>query len=265
MPLHLTRWVLDRMSQRWFAGADSHANQRHDLHRFRQHSPAPHDGAVLSRLGRRASGACRSSGGRRTGAAMLRAMAGIGHARSAWQQREPATRYRQAEACGGTRSQVVDSPERLTLFLAEAFGVPVQLKEFIATWIDIPRKLQSQLGRAAAALGRGATIGPRVFSRQGRVELAHRADGLDDLPFLPRRRQPLAGVEARRARRHRRAVRRRPAAGAGGGRSARAEDRRRCNSGAPHGLRALAERGDADEMRMRTIVGWRPELKGAAA
>ena len=24
MPLHLTRWVLDRLSQRWFAGADAH-------------------------------------------------------------------------------------------------------------------------------------------------------------------------------------------------------------------------------------------------
>ncbi len=39
--------------------------------------------------------------------------------------------------------------------------------------------MQSQLGRAAAALGRGATIGPRVFSRQGRVELRIGPMGLD--------------------------------------------------------------------------------------
>ncbi|TIW85279.1 MAG: type VI secretion system baseplate subunit TssG, partial [Mesorhizobium sp.] len=26
-----------------------------------------------------------------------------------------------------------------------------------------------------------------------------------------------------------------------------------------------AERGDADDMRLRTIVGWRPEMTGVAA
>ena len=41
----------------------------------------------------------------------------------------------------------------------------------MATWIEIPRNLQSRVGQAFAALGQGATIGPRVFSRQGRVEV----------------------------------------------------------------------------------------------
>ena len=29
MPLHLTRWVLDRLSQRWFDGASARETQRH--------------------------------------------------------------------------------------------------------------------------------------------------------------------------------------------------------------------------------------------
>jgi hypothetical protein len=65
MPLHLTRWVLDRLSQRWFAGGAEGRDHRQHLRRFRQHAAAPDDRALLSCLGRQpARGAGRARGGR---------------------------------------------------------------------------------------------------------------------------------------------------------------------------------------------------------
>ena len=70
--------------------------------------------------------------------AMLEAMAGIGLPGT--HNANPdldAVKLRQAASLASQ----VDGPERLTLFLAEAFKVPVQLKEFVATWMTVPTTL----------------------------------------------------------------------------------------------------------------------------
>src|SRR6185369_704198 len=113
--------------------------------------------------------------------AMLEAMAGIGLPGT----QDPELDTVKLRQAASLASQV-DGPERLTLYLAEAFKVPVQVKEFIAAWISVPAALQSRLAKAYAALGRGATIGPRVFNRQSRIELRVGPLGFEDFKsFLP--------------------------------------------------------------------------------
>jgi type VI secretion system protein ImpH len=262
MPLHVTRWVLDRLSQRWFAGAA--AEQTSDTtfvdfvnilqHRmmalfYRAWADA-HPGVQIER----------SVGGRIH--AMLAAMAGIGLSGT----KDPrsadldAVRLRQAAAL----AIQADGPQRLTLFLAEAFQVPVRLKEFIASWLSIPVALQSRLGKAHAGLGRGATIGPRTFSRQSRVEIEI---GPLDLAtykaFLP---------EGGKLAAMKRAVR--DLMGETLDVDLRIVLARDEVPPARIGAAALTrtawlapsrERGDAGDMRLRTIVGWRAQMAGAGA
>ena len=259
MPLHLTRWVLDRLSQRWFTGADAEQTSDTtfvDFVNILQHRMI----ALYYRAWADAHPAVqveRSVGGRVH--AMLEAMAGIGLPGT--QDPELDTvRLRQA----GSLANQVDGAERLTLFLATAFKVPVQIKEFVAAWITIPAALQSRVGKAYAALGRGATIGPRVFSRQSRIELRVGPLSLDDFKsFLPGERRlaifkkavrdmigealdvDLRIVLARDAVPP-------PKIGA-------------VQLGRTSWLERPAEKGDADDLKLRTIVGWRPEMAEAAA
>ncbi|CDX29206.1 conserved hypothetical protein [Mesorhizobium sp. ORS 3359] len=259
MPLHLTRWVLDRLSQRWFTGADAEQTSDTtfvDFVNILQHRMI----ALYYRAWADAHPAVqveRSVGGRVR--AMLEAMAGIGLPGT--QDPEIDTvRLRQA----GSLANQVDGAERLTLFLATAFKVPVEIKEFVAAWITIPKALQSQVGKAYAALGRGATIGPRVFSRQSRIELRVGPLSLDDFKsFLPgERRLALFKKAVRdmigealdvdlRIVLARDAV---PAPKMG-----------TIQLGRTSWLSRPAEKGDADDLRLRTIVGWRPDMAEAAA
>ena len=71
---------------------------------------------------------------------MLEAMAGIGLPGT----QSPDLDMVKLRQAASLASQV-DGPERLTLFLAEAFKVRVQLKEFVAAWITIPAALQTRL------------------------------------------------------------------------------------------------------------------------
>ncbi|RAZ71681.1 type VI secretion system baseplate subunit TssG [Mesorhizobium atlanticum] len=259
MPLHLTRWVLDRLSQRWFTGADAGQTSDTtfvDFVNILQHRMI----ALYYRAWADAHPAVqveRSVGGRVR--AMLEAMAGIGLPGT--QDPELDTvRLRQA----GSLANQVDGAERLTLFLATAFKVPVQIKEFVAAWITIPKALQSRVGKAYAALGSGATIGPRVFSRQSRIELRVGPLSLDDFKsFLPGERRLALFKEAVREMigepldvdlrivLAREAV---PPPKMG-----------TIQLGRTSWLSRPAEKGDADDLRLRTIVGWRPDMVEAAA
>ncbi|MEO5757527.1 MAG: type VI secretion system baseplate subunit TssG [Mesorhizobium sp.] len=259
MPLHLTRWVLDRLSQRWFGGADAQQTSDTtfvDFVNVLQHRMI----ALYYRAWADAHPAVqveRAVGGRVR--AMLEALAGIGLPGT--QNPELDTvKLRQAAALASQ----VDGPERLTLFLAEAFKVPVQLKEFVAAWMTIPAALQTSLAKAYAVLGRGATIGPRTFSRQSRIELRVGPVGLDDfkafLPGGPRLKlfkqavRDMVGesldVDLRIVL-AREAV---PPPRLGTVQLARTA-----------WLARPAERGDADDLRLRTIVGWRSEMAGVSA
>ncbi|TPJ40055.1 type VI secretion system baseplate subunit TssG [Mesorhizobium sp. B2-6-5] len=259
LPLHLTRWVLDRLSQRWFAGAEAELTSDTtfiDFVNILQHRII----ALYYRAWADAHPAVqveRTVGGRFR--AMLAAMAGIGLPGT--QNNDLDTvKLRQAASLASQ----VEGPERLTLFLAESFKVPVKIKEFIAVWTTIPASLQTRLAKAYAGLGRGATIGPRVFNRQSRIELrVGPLDYEDFKAFLP---------GCQRLKLFKQAVREMvgesldvdlrivlareavppPRIGA-------------VQLGRTAWLARPAERGDADEMRLRTIVGWRPEMAGVAA
>ncbi len=161
MPLELSRRVLDRLAQRWFAagveGATSDTTFL-DFANLLQHrmiglfyrSWADQTPAVQVE---------RDGGGRIQ--AMLAAMAGADAAGL-----RPAKLF-QAAALG---HQVL-GPERLAGLLTAATGAPVSIEEFVGAWSTIPARLQSRLGGAGAVLGRGATLGPRFFSRQQRIEI----------------------------------------------------------------------------------------------
>ncbi|OHV60434.1 type VI secretion protein [Mesorhizobium sp. LCM 4577] len=259
MPLHLTRWVLDRLSQRWFTGADAEQTSDTtfvDFVNILQHRMI----ALYYRAWADAHPAVqveRSVGGRVH--AMLEAMAGIGLPGT--QDPELDTvRLRQA----GSLANQVDGAERLTLFLATAFKVPVEIKEFVAAWITVPKALQSRIGKAYAALGGGATIGPRVFSRQSRIELRVGPLGLDDFKsFLPGERRVALFKKAVRDMIGEaldvdlRIVLARDAVPA--------PKMGTIQLGRTSWLSRPAEKGDADDLRLRTIVGWRPDMAEAAA
>jgi type VI secretion system protein ImpH len=262
MPLHLTRWVLDRLSQRWFAGADARETSDTtfvDFVNILQHRMI----SLFYRAWADAHPAVqveRTVGGRVR--AMLEAMAGIGlpGTQNSETPGLDAVKLRQAASLASQ----IDGPERLTLFLADAFKVPVQLKEFVAAWMTVPAALQSRLGKEHAGLGRSATIGPRSFSRQSRIELRLGPLGYEDFKaFLPgggrlkalkRAIHDLVGelfdVDLRIVL-AREAV---PPARIG-----------TVQLGRTAWLARPSERGDAEDMRLRTIVGWPPEPVRMAA
>ncbi len=168
MPLHLSRRIMERMSERWFGG-DSMAEPGADRsflefcnllqHRmmalyyraFAEAQPAvaaDHDGA--GRV-----------------AAMLAALSGSGLPGIAAALDDPALVLRHATALASE----IRSPERLEAVLADLLGAPVRLREFTPHWQPIPAPLASRLGLTHATLGRGAMLGPRVYQPQARAEL----------------------------------------------------------------------------------------------
>ncbi|HUF55229.1 MAG TPA: type VI secretion system baseplate subunit TssG [Thermohalobaculum sp.] len=168
MPLHLTRWTLDRLSQRWFAtdeegvASDTTFADFCDLLQHRaatlhyrawadQRLEVQNDHGEDGRLD-----------------AMLAALAGTGM---------PGQRHRDTVPDGvklthaPALAQQVSGPDRLVRFVAAVVGARVELVEFVGEWIDLPRRLQSRLGAAGATLGAGAVAGARIFQRAGRIEL----------------------------------------------------------------------------------------------
>ena len=161
MPLHLTRWMLDRLAQRWFtAGVEGATSDSTFLdfanalqHRMRAlfyRAWADQTPAVQGE---------RSGGGRmRT---ILTAMAGAGG---------PSLRAEKLGQAAALGHQVL-GPERLAGLVQAAVGAPVEIEEFVGAWSELPRRLQTRLGGVHAGLGRGAALGLRIFSRQSRIEM----------------------------------------------------------------------------------------------
>ncbi|MER8677559.1 MULTISPECIES: type VI secretion system baseplate subunit TssG [unclassified Mesorhizobium] len=254
MPLHLTRWVLDRLSQRWYAGAEARQTSDTtfvDFVNILQHRMialyyrAWADAHPAVQVERGVGGRVRS---------MLEAMAGIGLPGTQDAELD-AVKLRQAASLASQ----VDGPERLTLFLAEAFKVPVVLKEFVGAWMTIPKALQSRLAGSYATLGRSATIGPRSFSRQSRIELRIGAlsyidykaflPGGERLKLLKQAVRDLIGETIDVDLRIVLAAKAVPPAKLGTVQLARTT-----------WLARNPARGDAEDMRLRTIVGWREEV-----
>ncbi|SPH18696.1 hypothetical protein DEA8626_02238 [Defluviimonas aquaemixtae] len=167
LPLHVTRWVMSRMSDRWFAdaGAEATADRTFlDFCNMLQHRMlalywrawADARPEVQAQLG---------TGGR--AAATVAALAGTGLPGTGEAARDSALKTRHATSLAAS----VHGPERLTRLLSDLVGAPVRLVEFVGHWLEVPRALQTWLGGAHAMLGAGAVVGARVFSRQGRAEL----------------------------------------------------------------------------------------------
>ncbi|SMP34736.1 type VI secretion system baseplate subunit TssG [Shimia sagamensis] len=168
MPLHLTRWIMARMSNRWFAGEGEGASADKaflDFINMLQHR-------VIALYWRAWADAradihvAFGDGGRVT--ALMRSLAGQGlpgtvsldHHLEGAKLRHATSLALQAR-----------SPERLTAFLETVVGVPVSLEEFTGRWVDIPKHLQSRLGQAHAGLGTAAVMGARFFDRADQAEI----------------------------------------------------------------------------------------------
>lgn len=182
MPLHLTRWMLERASNRWFAGAGANATSDTaflDFGNMLQHRMialywrAWADARPEVQIGHGTGGAV---------AAMLRALAGTGLTDTAGAgPAEDGPKLRHATSL----FQRVQGPDRLTEYIATVTGHPVRLVEFVGVWTAIPARLQTRLGRMATRLGRDAVVGARIFERQSRAEVRIGPLGLRDyLAFL---------------------------------------------------------------------------------
>ncbi len=168
MPLHMTRWIMARLSNRWFAGDSSGAladTSFLDFINLLQHRLI----ALYWRAwadARPEINIAHADGGRVT--ATMRALAGQGMpGTTTGDIRLDGAKLRHATSL----AMEARNPERLTAFLETVLGVPVQLSEFVGLWIEIPEHLQSRVGLQHAGLGVGATVGARVFDRQSHAEL----------------------------------------------------------------------------------------------
>lgn len=168
LPLHLTRWVLSRLSDRWFTEGSDAASDTTFLdfcnllqHRMmalywrawadaRPEVQVEHDAASRVR-------------------ALVEALAGIALPGTKPKAPDLQTRLKLRHATALGRQ--VHSVERLTAYLSDVVEAPVSLVEFLGTWTEIPPRLQSRLGRQHARLGRSAVVGARSFQRQTLVEL----------------------------------------------------------------------------------------------
>lgn len=168
MPLHMTRWIMERMSNRWFAGDTSGATADTSFLNFINMLQHRHialywrawaDARADVQVGHPGGGGV---------SAMLRALSGIGLPGSAsGDRRLDNGKMRQATAL----VQQVQSPGRLAAFLSTVLELPVIIREFTGHWINLPPHLQTRLGQAHAELGLGAVAGSRVFDRQSRAEI----------------------------------------------------------------------------------------------
>ncbi len=170
MPLHMTRWIMARQSERWFSSGQQRVTSdttfldfvnmlqhRHLAFYWRAWADMHPEVGIEHKGGDRVS-------------RMLETLAGIGlpglreaNARTV----DPDLALRQATSLG----HQVNGVERLTGYLSDLLAVPVRMVEFVGHWLEIPDRLQTRLGQAFAGLGRGAMVGARVFQRQGRAEL----------------------------------------------------------------------------------------------
>ena len=168
MPLHMTRWIMQRLSNRWFAGDATGATSDTsfiDFLNMLQHR-------MLSLYWRSWAEArpdvhiAHDDGGRVIG--LMRALAGIGlPGTRGINESLDAAKLHHATSL----AHHVKNPERLTSFLETVVGVPVELEEFVGVWVDLPEHLQSRLGAVHCGLGTGAVAGGRVFDRQSHAEL----------------------------------------------------------------------------------------------
>jgi type VI secretion system protein ImpH len=168
MPLHLTKWMLERASNRWFAGDQSGATADRaflDFANALQHRMIGFYWRAWADLRPEIQHAHGDGG---AVGAMVRALGGTGLGGPEVAS-DTATHARLRHAT--SLFQRVESPRRLVEYLSSEIGHPVELIEFIGVWNDIPEALQTRLGQASSRLGSDATVGARFFDRVNRAEV----------------------------------------------------------------------------------------------
>ncbi|WP_347266001.1 type VI secretion system baseplate subunit TssG [Paracoccus sp. (in: a-proteobacteria)] len=164
MPLHISRRIHDRLSERWFAGdplSEPGADRAFlEFANLLQHRMM----ALFYRAHAEAQPAIAADhGGRGRLAAMLAALAECGL---------PGVPVEDLLLRHATDlASQIRNPERIAALVSDLLGAPVRLREFAPYWQAMPVHLASRLGRAHAGLGRGAMLGPRVYQPQARAEL----------------------------------------------------------------------------------------------
>jgi type VI secretion system protein ImpH len=73
----------------------------------------------------------------------------------------------------GLFARQIRSAESLETILADYFGAPVRVREFVGTWLTIPQHLRSRLGggRELASLGKTTVLGRASWQRQFKFEI----------------------------------------------------------------------------------------------
>jgi type VI secretion system protein ImpH len=168
LPLHITRWVLGRLSDRWFTeGSDAASDTTFlDFCNLLQHRMmalywrAWGDARPEVQIEHEAAGRVR---------AFVEALAGV--SLPGTKPRVPDAQSRLKLRHATSLGRQVYSVERLTAYLGDVLEAGVTLVEFLGTWTEIPPCLQSRLGQQHAQLGRSAVVGARSFQRQTLVEL----------------------------------------------------------------------------------------------
>lgn len=199
MPLHITRWIMARMSDRWFAsaGADAASDTTFlDFCNLLQHRMMAlywrgwADARPEVQIEHGPAGRVQ---------ALVEALAGValpGTKPKGAPSAQTRLKMRHATSLG----RQVYSVERLTAYLRDVIEAPVSLVEFVGTWTQIPARLQSRLGQAYAQLGLSAVVGGQSFQRQTLVEL--RVGPLDLPKFMGFLADPTLTARLRHAIRH---------------------------------------------------------------
>jgi type VI secretion system protein ImpH len=94
-------------------------------------------------------------------------------------------------AHAGVFGRQVRNAECLQIMLANHFGVPVRIEEFVGHWLHISRAQHSRLGRSEgfARLGEDAVVGERTWQAQSRFRVVIGPLSFSDYErFLPRGR-----------------------------------------------------------------------------
>jgi type VI secretion system protein ImpH len=166
LPLHMTRWILERLSERWFeTGADSESSDTTFLEfcNMLQHR-------MLSLYWRAWADSRpgvqyeQDTGGRTQ--SIIDTLAGVGLPGT-----QNASQINLKQRHATSLGQEVHGVERLANLLEDFIGAPVTIQEFTGGWLEIPQSLQSQLGTEFSGLGTGAVVGTRVFQPQKGAEL----------------------------------------------------------------------------------------------
>jgi type VI secretion system protein ImpH len=168
LPLHITRWVMGRLSDRWFTeGSDAASDTTFlDFCNLLQHRMMAlywrgwADARPEVQIEHGPAGRVQ---------ALVEALAGV--ALPGTKPKVPGAQTRLKMRHATALGRQVHSVERLTAYLGDVLEAPVSIVEFLGTWTEIPPRLQSRLGQQHAQLGRSTVVGSRSFQRQTLVEL----------------------------------------------------------------------------------------------